>query len=132
MTLRSAMPAALVAAVVLAGCAAPAPKAPATGLADLMERPAERALIEGMRAYDEGQYPKSEQALRRALDGGLATGRDRATAHKLLAFITCTSNRAAECEASFRAAFAADPAFALSKSESGHPMWGPVYERVRP
>ena len=26
---------------------------------------------------------------------------------------------------------AADPAFALSKSEAGHPQWGPVYQRLR-
>jgi hypothetical protein len=38
----------------------------------------------------------------------------------------------AECEASFRAARQADPTFALSKSEAGHPVWGPVYKRVVP
>ena len=26
---------------------------------------------------------------------------------------------------------AADPAFALSKSEAGHPLWGPVYQRMQ-
>jgi Tfp pilus assembly protein PilF len=116
----------------LAGCAAvkPPPPAPVSGLADLMERPAERALIDGIRAYDDGQYPLAEIALRRALDIGLATGRDKASAHKLLAFITCTSQRLAECEAEFRAARAADPSFALSRSESGHPLWGPIYRKV--
>ena len=77
----------------LAGCAAPPPP-PAPGLADLMERPAERALFEGIRAYDDGQYPQAEAALRKALGAGLASPRDRATAHKLLAFITCTSDDA--------------------------------------
>lgn len=115
--------------VLFAGCAAPPPKA-AGGLADLMERPAERALVEGIRAYDDGIYPAAEDALRRALAGGLQSGRDRATAHKLLAFITCTSERLAECEDAFRAARGADPAFALSRSEAGHPQWSPVYRRV--
>ena len=118
--------------VFLAGCAAPPPPAPPGGLADLMERPAERALVEGIRAYDDGQYAQAEASLRRALAAGLASGRDRASAHKLLAFITCTSERVPECEAAFRAARAADPAFALSRSESGHPLWGPVYRRVVP
>lgn len=121
--------AALAAVLLLGACVAPPAPAPA-GLADLMERPAERALIEGIRAYDDGQYPTSEAALRRALQGGLATARDQATAHKLLAFITCASGRLAECEAAFRAARAADPGFALSRSESGHPMWGPVFDRL--
>lgn len=123
-------------AALVAGCAskptpAPAPT-PATGLAELMERPAERALIDGIRSYDDGQYPAAEAALRKALAAGLRSPRDQASAHKLLAFITCTSNRPAECEAAFRAARAADPAFALSRSEAGHPQWGPVYRKVVP
>ncbi len=124
------------AAALLAGCVTTQPHratAPApSGLAELMERPAERALVEGIRAYDDGQYPAAEGALKRALDGGLASGRDRATAHKLLAFIACTSAREAECEASFRAARAVDGSFVLSRSETGHPQWGPVAKRALP
>ena len=117
------------AAAMLAGCATPVPTAkPATGLAELMERPGERALFDGLRAYDDGQYPQAETALQRALSSGLKSARDRATAHKLLAFVYCTSGRMAECEAAFQAAKAADPAFALSRSEAGHPLWGPVYQ----
>jgi Tfp pilus assembly protein PilF len=132
LALRSAL---LLAAALLAACAAPPPAAPPAppppvGLAELMERPAERALVEGIRHYDNGQYEGAESALRRALEAGLASPRDRASAHKLIAFITCTSAREAECEAAFRAALAADPAFALSRAEAGHPMWGPVYQRL--
>ena len=97
-----------------------------------MERPAERALMDGIRAYDDGQYGPAEAALRKALTTGLASPRDRAGAHKLLAFITCTSARVAECEAAFRAARAADASFALNRSEAGHPLWGPVYRRALP
>lgn len=126
-TRRPLLAAALaVAAATLAGCAAP------PGLTDLIERPAERALLEGMRLYDDARYPQSEAALRRALELGLASGRDRASAHKLLAFITCTSERIADCEQAFVAARAADPDFALSRAEQGHPLWGPVYRRVLP
>jgi Tfp pilus assembly protein PilF len=125
-----------IALLLLAACASapppPPPPAAPNGLAELMERPAERALIEGIRAYDDGQYPQAEAALRKALGAGLASARDRASAHKLLAFITCTSERLAECEAAFRAARAADPAFALNRSEAGHPLWGPVYRKVMP
>ncbi|MFN9744067.1 MAG: TssQ family T6SS-associated lipoprotein [Betaproteobacteria bacterium] len=115
-------------ALLMAACTSPPPR-PA-GLSELMERPAERALVEGLRAYDEGQYPQAEAALLRALTSGLASPRDRASAHKLLAFITCTSERIATCEDAFRAARAADPGFALDRSEAGHPLWGPVYRRV--
>jgi Tfp pilus assembly protein PilF len=115
--------------LLLTACASAPPPAP-TGLAELMERPAERALVEGIRAYDDGQYPQAEAALRKSLAAGLASPRDRASAHKLLAFVACTSAREAACEAAFREALAADPGFALTRAEAGHPMWGPVYRRV--
>ncbi len=116
----------------LSACASSSPPKPASGLAELMDRPGERALVEGIRAYDDGQYAQSEGALRKALAAGLASPRDRASAHKLLAFITCTSDRAAECETHFRAARSADPAFVLGRGEAGHPLWGPVYRKVVP
>lgn len=122
-------------AALAAGCASPPPAAPpasAPGLAELLELPAERALYDGLRAYDDARYPQAESHLRRALAGGLRSARDRASAHKLLAFITCTSERAAECEDHFRAALAEDPGFQLNRSEAGHPQWGPVYRRVVP
>jgi Tfp pilus assembly protein PilF len=113
----------------LAGCVVP-PKSP-PGLMDVSERPAEKALLTGMRAYEDGQYPQAEALLNQALTTGLASPKDRAAAHKYLAFIFCTSNRVPACEAQFRAARGDDPGFALSKAEAGHPQWGPVYQRVQ-
>lgn len=108
----------------LAGCAQQA------GLSDVMQRPAERALLTGMRAYEDGQYAEAERALREALAAGLPSAKDRVIAHKHLAFIYCTSQRTPACEAAFREARNADPQFALSKAEAGHPQWGPVYTKV--
>lgn len=136
MTTRCSFAAATAAAMLalLAGCVSTPPVQPPApvGLAELMEHPAERALFEGIRAYDDGQYAQAEAALRKALAAGLRSGRDQASAHKLLGFITCTSERLAECEAAFRAARAADPTFQLSRPEAGHPTWGPVYRKVVP
>lgn len=120
----------LAAAVLAAGCAQTPP--PPVGLLDVTSRPAERALQGGIRAYEDGQYPEAEKQLNLALTTGLVSPRDRAAAHKHLAFIYCTSSRTSDCEAAFRAARQADPAFALNKSEQGHPAWGPVYKRVQP
>ena len=63
---------------VLAACASPPPAAPPppSGLAELMERPAERALIDAIRLYDNGQYPAAEAALNTALVAGLSSARD--------------------------------------------------------
>lgn len=129
-TLRSALTATALASSLLAGCVAP-PTTPSPGLMDVAERPAEKALLAGIRAYEDAQYPQAEKLLTQALKDGLASPRDRAAAHKHLAFIYCTSDRVKACEDAFRAARAADPAFALSKSEAGHPQWGPVYQRMR-
>ena len=100
------------------------------GLTDVMQRPAERALLNGLRAYDDGQYAEAERALQEALKTGLASAKDRANAHKHLAFVYCTSQRAPACEAAFREARHADPEFVLSRAETGHPQWGPVYKKV--
>lgn len=129
MSPRTALAGLAAAFLLIAGCA----QVPGTpqGLLEVAERPAEKALLAGLRAYDDAQYPQAEKQLQAALQAGLASPRDRAAAHKHLAFIYCTSNRGADCEAAFRAARAADPAFALSKSEAGHPVWGPVYQRVQ-
>ncbi|HET7865659.1 MAG TPA: TssQ family T6SS-associated lipoprotein [Burkholderiaceae bacterium] len=110
----------------------PAHTAAVPGLLDLLDRPAERALLAGLRAYDDSQYPEAEAQLRRAIDGNLRSLRDRGAARKMLAFIYCTTTRMAQCEAEFRAALRDDPSFALSRGEAGHPMWGPVYKRVKP
>jgi Tfp pilus assembly protein PilF len=104
--------------------------APEGGLSEVMQRPAERALLAGLRAYDDGQYADAERELMKALDTGLVSARDRATANKHLAFVYCTSRREKACEDAFRAARSADVGFALSRAEVGHPLWGPVYKRV--
>jgi Tfp pilus assembly protein PilF len=125
---RSLAPALLL-ALLLAACQTPTPQ---PGLSEVVARPGERALLAGWRAYDDAQYPEAERELKAALAAGLQSARDKATAHKLLAFIYCTSERVAACEQSFRAARSADPAFALTRAEAGHPLWGPVYRKAVP
>ena len=113
---------------------APAPVAPASTPA-IEAAPApvvltsEAILAQGTKAYQTAQYQQAELDLKSALQMGLSKPADIASANKYLAFIYCTSKREALCLAAFKAAHAADPKFALSKSEAGHPMWGPVYKR---
>jgi hypothetical protein len=129
--LRSAL--ALSLAALLSACetfAPPPPAAPTASIAALYLQPAERSLVDGIRLYEEALFDRAEAALRRSLGEGLADPRDRAVAYKYLAFIACAFDRIAECEESFRSAFAADPKFALSDREVGHPVWGPVYRSI--
>ncbi len=112
--------------LLLGGCAV----APQGGLSEVIQRPAERALLAGLRAYDDGQYTDAERELTQALRIGLVSAKDRAAAQKHLAFVYCTSQRLKPCEEAFRAARVADAEFVLSRAEAGHPQWGPVYKRV--
>ena len=114
----------------VAACVQP-PPAP-IGLLDVSARPAERSLLAGLKAYDDAQYDSADRLFRDALATGLVSPRDRAEAHKRLAFIHCAAGRLAECEAEFRLARQADRTFALDKSEAGHPVWGPVYKKLQP
>jgi Tfp pilus assembly protein PilF len=130
---RASWPLAALAALLLAGCQTmgPAPAPPATeSIVQLYARPAERALINGLRAYEEGAFERAEQSFRTAVLQNLRDRRDLAVAHKYLAFIACAFNRISECEREFRNAFGADPNFVLTDAEIGHPVWGPVYRRV--
>lgn len=107
--------------------------APVAAAPDLVARSTttgEQALSQGVKAYQAGQYAQAEVQLKLALKAGLPQPADAAQAHKHLAFIYCTSRREALCAASFKAARAADPKFALSKAEAGHPMWSQVYRKA--
>ena len=115
----------------LVAACAQAPTTP-IGVLDVSARPAERALLGGLKAYDDAQYESADRLFREALAAGLASPRDRAEAHKRLAFLHCASGRLADCEAEFKLARQADRSFALDKSEAGHPVWGPVYKKLPP
>jgi Tfp pilus assembly protein PilF len=123
-------------ALALVGCATPpAPEPPAPKAEAPPERiaaPGEAALAQGIKLYQAAQYGEAETQLKLALQQGLMVGPDRAAAHKYLAFIYCTSKRESLCSAAFKSARQADPAFVLSKSEAGHPLWGKVYRKAVP
>ena len=123
-------------AVSLSGCSLfapppPPPPPPLTiSIARLYDQPAERAFVNGLRFYEDGQYERAEALLKRAIADGLQDKHDIAVAQKHLAFIACAYNRPSDCEQAFRAAFSADAGFKLTEAEVGHPLWGPVYKRV--
>ena len=92
---------------------------------------AEQLLAKGIQRYEDGEYKSAAKYLQDALKDGLPRKTDSAKAHKYLAFIACGSGNTRLCRDEFRKAFAADPNFALDAAEAGHPVWGPIYQRVR-
>lgn len=89
-----------------------------------------QSLDQGLRAYDNGQYKAARKSLDSALADGLSKA-DQLTAHKTLAFVACASGQTRPCKEHFRKALAIDPAFALSKTEAGHPVWGKAFRDVK-
>lgn len=126
----------LAVALALQGCAAPQPSEPPAPKVEApperIAAPGEATLAQAIKLYQAAHYADAETQLKLALQQGLMVGPDRAMAHKYLAFIYCTSKRESLCAAAFKSARQADPAFVLSKSEAGHPLWGKVYRKVVP
>jgi Tfp pilus assembly protein PilF len=88
------------------------------------------ALSAGLKQYEDGDYAESAKNLQGAIDLGIAD-KERANAHKHLAFIHCSSNRVGQCREEFRKALAVDPALDLAPEEAGHPVWGPVFRSLK-
>ena len=100
------------------------PPVPVRGLA-------EQEFDLGVKAYEDGDYKTAARHLQAAANFGLPSASERATTHKYLAFIACTSNQPRVCRDEFRRALAADPAVDLTPAEAGHPLWGPVFRAVK-
>lgn len=83
-----------------------------------------------LQQYEAGEYDESAKNFEGALREGLGD-KERASAHKHLAFIHCASQRERECRDEFRKALEVDPALELEPAESGHPVWGPVFRSVK-
>jgi len=84
----------------------------------------------GLQAYDEGKYDLATAQFRSALEQGLVIP-DWLSAHKHLAFVYCVNGRERQCSEEFRKALEVDPGFELDPAEVGHPLWGPVFKRVK-
>ena len=91
---------------------------------------AEPPLQTGLRQYEDGDYDESAKNLQVAIEQGVAT-KERANAHKHLAFIHCASNRERQCREEFRKALTVDPSLELAPAEAGHPVWGPIFRSVK-
>jgi Tfp pilus assembly protein PilF len=88
------------------------------------------ALSTGLKQYEEGNYAESAKNLQGAIELGVED-KERANAHKHLAFIHCSSNRQQQCREEFRKALAIDPALELAPAEAGHPVWGPIFRSLK-
>ncbi|MBI2305871.1 MAG: TssQ family T6SS-associated lipoprotein [Rhodocyclales bacterium] len=141
---HAALPALAALSLFVAGCATPpaadTAAAPATTPAAETKAAAapaatpskaQQELAAGVASYENGQHKNAARQLQAALDAGLESKAELAQAHKYLAFIHCVSRREKQCRDEFRKALDADPDFALTPAEAGHPTWGPVFRKLK-
>ncbi|SFD44583.1 TssQ family T6SS-associated lipoprotein [Massilia yuzhufengensis] len=110
------------------------PRARAERPAARSERPDpdrdDNALREGIALYDNGDYNAAIKRLgSNDMNGGSV--RNRVSALKYTAFSYCVTNRPAPCRQAFERALKLDPSFDLAPGEQGHPLWGPVFAKVK-
>jgi hypothetical protein len=89
------------------------------------------ALRDGIRLYNEGDFNGAIKRLGSDDIRGNSPARIRVMALKYTAFSYCVTSRPKQCEQAFEKALKIDPDFTLDAGESGHPLWGPAYERAR-
>ncbi|MFY3384146.1 PEGA domain-containing protein [Paracidovorax sp. MALMAid1276] len=88
-------------------------------------------LGQGIALYESRRLDQAEKALQASLFAGLPDRRERATAHKYLAFVFCTHKEWARCDAAFDAALDARPSFALAEYELQGTPWRDAYHRAQ-
>jgi hypothetical protein len=115
--------------VYVAPAPAPAPVAAAPVVSGKSEGAS--ALTEGVAAFQKGEYRRAETKLAESQKLGLKYVDEIVLAHKTQAFLYCVTKRTAQCEKSFQSAFDMDSSFDLARAERGHPVWGPVFTKVK-
>jgi PEGA domain len=93
--------------------------------------PGRPMLGQGIALFDAKDFKQAERALQSALFAGLPDRRERASAHKYLAFVSCSQSEWSRCEADFDSAFAALPTFALEPYEMQNTPWRDAYLRAQ-
>jgi Tfp pilus assembly protein PilF len=92
---------------------------------------AQDELQHGIAQFNKGDYSSAVNTLNGGVDIWQSDATTQAAALKYLAFSYCLTKQKAACKNSFEKAFKVDPSFDLSVAERGHPIWGPVFSRVK-
>ncbi len=105
--------------------------APEAASGDRAAAPGRPMLGQGIALFDARNFKQAERALQSALFAGLTDGQERASAHKYLAFVSCSNSEWARCEAEFDSAFSARSSFALEAYEVQNTPWRDAYLRAQ-
>ncbi|XVJ69377.1 MAG: PEGA domain-containing protein [Rhizobacter sp.] len=102
-----------------------------TASTDRPVSPGRSMLGQGIALFDAKDFKQAERALQSALFAGLPDRQERSSAHKYLAFVSCSNSEWLRCETEFDSAFAARPSFALEVYELQNTPWRDAYLRAQ-
>ena len=91
----------------------------------------EQKLEIAVKEYEDGNYVTSTNALEVVLATKTASRAQKIRANKYMAFISCISSHEKSCREYFKNILEINPDFNLSAAESGHPIWGPIFQSVK-
>jgi hypothetical protein len=99
-------------------------------------RPAEptegrKALDRAVAQFEQGKFAEAIRMIQESPEIVADGTAVRAQSLKTLAFAQCVAGRRPACRRSFDALLALDPSFDLAPAETGHPSWGPEFDRAR-
>ena len=89
------------------------------------------ALTEGIALFNKGDFNGAIKRLSAASEIWTADKSVQQEALKYMAFSYCVTGRQVLCKQQFEKAVALDWNFDLAPGEKGHPLWGPVFDRVK-
>ena len=92
---------------------------------------ARQQLNQGIELYNKGDYQNAIRRLSSAKDAAQGDTATQLLALKYLAFNYCVTGQKTLCQQQFEHALRIDPSFDLAAGEKGHPLWGPVFNRVK-
>ncbi len=97
----------------------------------LYRTPTEHQINNGIKSYEDGNYPAAMATLQALVENSTASKAEKVIAYKYMAFMHCMAGREKACRESFKKTIELNPGFELRAEEVGHPRWGPVFKSVK-
>ncbi|MFN7641587.1 MAG: TssQ family T6SS-associated lipoprotein [Burkholderiales bacterium] len=115
-----------------AGAAAPAvPAVPAVPVRPAEPSEGRKVLDRAVAQFEQGKFAEAIRMIQESPEIVADGPAVRTQSLKKLAFAQCVAGRRPACRRSFDALLVLDPSFELAPAETGHPSWGPEFDRAR-
>ena len=113
------------------GAGAAVPAVPAVPVRSAEPSEGRKALDRAVAQFEQGKVAEAIRMIQESPEIVADGPAVRAQSLKTLAFAQCVAGRRPACRRSFDALLVLDPSFELAPAETGHPSWGPEFDRAR-